>query len=508
MTGSKTMGSATTKFRGLAFVVLIGVAGFAPCCWAHVGSPDVYAEGNAGPYKLSVVIRPPLVIPGVAEVDVRVQSAGARTIAITPLALVGEASKHPPTPDTMKIATADPNYFTGQLWIMEPGSLQIRIAVDGDHGRGVWSVPLPAVAMGTRGMQRSLGVFLSILGIVLIVGMTGIVGAASRDAQLAPGETPTVRGRRSAAVSMTVAFGVLVAMALLGNWWWKSEAADYSAEIYKPLGMDATVSSGNLLDLKVKDPHWALRSPVDDFIPDHNHLMHLYMIRWPQMDVVFHLHPEPVASGEFQLPLPSVPAGDYHLYADVVHASGFPETMVSAIVLPPTTGRALAGDDAEGQGAPVSAAVTNTTSFPLPDGYTMVWNKPATLTARQPVDFAFTLQDRAGQPAQDTRLYMGMLGHAAFIKDDGTVFAHIHPSGTMAMAALMMAESQNAPAGSAAMSPNMDMSQMPGMAMSTDHLPSTVRFPFGFPTAGRYRIVVQMKHGATIETGIFDATVS
>ena len=34
---------------------------------AHVGSPDVYAEGDAGPYKLFVVIRPPLVIPGVAE---------------------------------------------------------------------------------------------------------------------------------------------------------------------------------------------------------------------------------------------------------------------------------------------------------------------------------------------------------------------------------------------------------------------------------------------------------
>jgi hypothetical protein len=65
--------------------------------WAHVGSPDVYAEGNAGPYKLSVVIRPPLVIPGVAEVDVRVLTPGVRAINIAPLALVGEASKHPPT---------------------------------------------------------------------------------------------------------------------------------------------------------------------------------------------------------------------------------------------------------------------------------------------------------------------------------------------------------------------------------------------------------------------------
>jgi len=56
----------------------------------------------------------------------------------------------------------------------------------------------------------------------------------------------------------------------------------------------------------------------------------------------------------------------------------------------------------------------------------------------------------------------------------------------------------------------MEMPQMPGMAMNMegDHLPSTVTFPYGFPTPGRYRIFVQMKHASTIETGVFDATVS
>lgn len=142
----------------------------------------------------------------------------------------------------------------------------------------------------------------------------------------------------------------------------------------------------------------------------------------------------------------------------------------------------------------------------------MVWNKPATLTARQPNDFTFTLNDRTGHPASDTALYMGMLGHAAFVKDDGTVFAHIHPSGTVSMAALMMAESQNAPASSkpgASNSP--DMKDMPGMNMSNppgETLPSSVSFPYGFPSPGRYRIIVQMKHGATIETALFDANVS
>ena len=38
-------------------------------------------------------------------------------------------------------------------------------------------------------------------------------------------------------------------------------------------------------------------------------------------------------------------------------------------------------------------------------------------------------------------------------------------------------------------------------------LAPTVDFPYGFPTAGRYRIFIQMKHADTVETGVFDADV-
>ena len=89
-----------------------------PTARAHVGSPDVYVDGNAGPYKLSIVVRPPLVIPGVAEIEVRSQTPGIDRIDITPIPLTGEASKHPPVPDTMQKSAADALYFTGQLWIM------------------------------------------------------------------------------------------------------------------------------------------------------------------------------------------------------------------------------------------------------------------------------------------------------------------------------------------------------------------------------------------------------
>jgi hypothetical protein len=503
--------NSSPRFRALATVISAALLVSAIPAHAHVGSPDVYAEGMAGPYKLSVVVRPPLVIPGVADIEVRAQTPGIERITVTPVPLTGEAANHPPVPDVMDRPSNDGQFYTAHLWIMATGSWQIRFSVDGSQGAGVLSIPFPAAAMTTRKMQFGLGSLLALLGVLLVLGMVGIVGAAAREAKLPPGETVTPQGRRRGYIAMSVAFVVLVAGILLGNAWWKSEAAGYSGYIYKPLEMNAAVAQGNVLHLKLRDPGWVKQRKLDDFIPDHNHLMHLYMIRWPQMDVVFHLHPEPVATGEFQLALPSVPAGNYRLYADVVHAMGFPETMVGDIMLPQISGRSLTGDDAEGQTVPVGqplpdpAGSAGEQRFKLADGYTMIWKKPASLAPKTPVDFQFELLDPEGRPPADMALYMGMLGHAAFAKTDGTVFAHIHPTGTMAMAAFMMAN-PNTMQGNAASST--DMKDMPGMDMSQGALPNTVEFPYGFPTPGRYRIFVQMKHGNTVETGVFDADVA
>jgi hypothetical protein len=423
----------------------------------------------------------------------------------------------------MEKPSKDTQFFTGHLWIMATGSWQVRFVVNGSLGAGTLSIPLPATAMATQTMHRGLGTLLGVLGIILLLGMVGIVGAAASKAMLKPGSLASEAEMRHGRLAMTITLAMLVAAVLLGNHWWKADAAAYAGNIYKPLQMASSLEQGSVLDLKLHDPGWLPQRSMDDFIPDHNHLMHLYAIGWPGMDVVFHLHPQPTGTGEFQLALPSMPPGDYHLYADVVHADGFPETMVSALILPRVSGRPLAGDDAEGVAMPVasddvgpepgsggsrstSTAGSSEQRFKLPDGYTMVWKMPTALTPRTPENFRFELLDPDGNPPQDMALYMGMLGHAAFVKTDGTVFAHIHPDGTMAMAALMMANPQAQMNGKGS-STAMDMEKMPRMDIGSDELPNTVGFPYGFPSAGRYRIFVQMKHGSNIETGVFDADV-
>src|SRR4051794_6693141 len=98
---------------------------------AHVGSPDVYLEGNAGPYKLFITIRPPSVIPGVAELEVRSEGAGVKELRAVPLPISNVGAKFAPVPDRLAASKEDPQYFTGSLWMMAPGSWQVRIDVSG-----------------------------------------------------------------------------------------------------------------------------------------------------------------------------------------------------------------------------------------------------------------------------------------------------------------------------------------------------------------------------------------
>ena len=509
-----------TLFRIAGRLVLLAALSIG--AQAHVGSPDIYLDGKAGPYQLFVTIRPPQVIPGVAELEIRSETPGVTRVRAVPVPMAGPGARFAPVPDTLAVSPQDAQLFTGSLWMMAPGSWQVRISVDGPQGQGQIAIPVPSAARATKKMQFALAGLLSVLGLFLVAGVVAMAGANEREAKLDPGVKPGKKEFRAAHLAMAVAFLIVAGVLWAGNAWWSSEDASYGQQIYKPIHMQASLDQSGLLTLKLTDPGWLTQRPghisyftrsVDDLIPDHNHLMHLYAIREPDLDVVYHLHPAQTAAGSFELNLPSMPAGRYRLYADIVHANGFPETLVSEVDVPRLPGRALAGDDATGSATAWQRADPNNTIFDLPDGYKMIWLRPAALRAKQPTLFRFRLETPDGQAPQDMAFYMGMLGHAAFVKTDGTVFAHIHPTGSVSMAAFMLAQQpgeSRSLAANAATAGRRDMAAMSGMDHSSEELhalPDEVSFPYGFPTPGRYRLFVQMKHGNTVETGVFDAAV-
>jgi hypothetical protein len=483
----------------MAFVLL------APLVFAHVGSPDVYYQGQAGPYTLLVIIRPPAVIPGVAAIEVRSLSAGINRVEILPLQMVGPGAKLAPTPDVAQHLD-DPKVFYGKLWIMDRGSWKVQITVDGDRGKAQMSVPVVAVSTTSLRMQRTLGGLLSVLGLLLLLGLVGIIGAANREAQLDPAQLPSRAQIQRARWRMAIAAVLVLAAVLLAGSWWKSEADDNARLAYKLPHLAASLAADNSLRLQLDNPNASRitafrterpdRLRLDDLVPDHGHLLHLFLVRMPDMRSFWHLHPDEVQTGEFSQLLPAMPAGQYRIYADIVHHTGFPETQIGDINLAsdlgPANSKPLSGDDAGEAGLVPSDKVA-----PLADGYRMVWERdPGPLRAKQPIWFRFRIEDKDGKPASGLENYMGMAGHAAFISNDGKVFSHIHPAGSVSMAALAIAQGRV---------PDQGMNGMNGMDHGVSS--SEVSFLYGFPQAGDYRIFVQVKRAGRVETGSFMAHV-
>lgn len=469
---------------------------------AHVGSPDVYYDGHAGPYHLLVTIRPPAVIPGVAEIQIRDLSKNVERIDILPLRMVGPGAKLAPRSDAAQRSGSDPQSFTGSLWIMARGSWKVQVSADGPQGRGEMEVPVAAISTTLIGMKVGLGIVLAILGLLLAAGVIGIVGAANREADLAPGESPSPERERRFRLSLVFGTVFIVTVLILGGLWWSAEARADAKLSYKLPRLQATLEGGNRLKLQLDNPNqstWKqfqseLQDPdrlrVNDLIPDHGHLLHLFLVRSPDLRSFWHLHPEQKDAGEFSVVLPAVPPGHYRLYADIVHHTGFPETQVGDIELPAITGAAVSGDDSG-----VADLAESDKVSPLSDGYRMIWEHDAGgLNAKQAIWFRFRIEDRNGSPATNLEPYMGMAGHAVFMRTDGGVFAHVHPAGSVSMAAAALANSE--PVG-------MDMS-----AMHHADMPAEVSFPWGFPQAGEYRIFVQVKRAGKVETGIFTAKAS
>ena len=258
--------------------------------------------------------------------------------------------------------------------------------------------------------------------------------------------------------------------------WWGAEATAYARYVYKPLEAEPTIGDGRL-QIDLRDPGWLRSRRLDDLVADHGHPMHLFIVS-PGLDRLWHLHPRESRTGRFEQALPSLPAGRYELFADLVHRSGISETATASFESGAIEGVPLTGDDS---------------AWPTPAAGRIVWEQEGEpLVARQLTRFTFRIEDEQGRPASDLELYMGIPGHAVFIRRDRRVFAHVHPMGSAPMAAVQLASADR---------------WSPPHADHSRALPPVVSFPYGFPQPCEYRIFVQVKRAGRVETAAFDARV-
>jgi hypothetical protein len=421
----------------------------------------------------------------------------------------------------------DPQFFTASLWLMESGALQVRVQVEGAEGQGEVSVPVPSSAQRTLPMQRPLEALLLALMLLLALGAVFIVGAIVREGNLEGGEIPGADRKRRARRAMISTAIVVAVLLFLGKAWWGVNAADFQRRVdfFKPPAADLKLVAGRRLEIRVNRPETRVdqrpdfRAPaylrLDSVIPDHGHLMHLFILRVPELNAMWHLHPNLAKDGAFVVELPDLPDGRYQVFADVVDPRGYPWTLVGNVELPQIAGVPLTGDDSAWSGAPLALPAGNAVSAALPDGGRVVWERqPGPLKADVPLEFKFAVQDKDGRPARDMEPYMGMAGHAEFVRSDLSVFAHVHPAGSVSMAALELAQggltndaasAQNS-MGTMQMPESMQPSGSMAMPMNdSSPLEPEVRFPYGFPQPGDYRIFVQIKRAGRVETAVFDA---
>jgi hypothetical protein len=490
---------------------LCAVAAVALVTSAHIGSPDTYFQGRAGPYPVRVVVRTPGVIPGLAQITVRLLAPPRSPRVLVVPVFWDPRTAAPPPPDVATRVPGDTTLYSAALWLMRYGAYSVQVTVESPDGRGTALVPIMAVATRRLRLPTPLAVLLGGLGALLFAGAVTLVATAVRESVLDPGVAPDRRRRRTARVA-ALAGTVLLALALAGGWaWWNAVDAQYRTGLFRPLHAAArTVAQGSrtALVLTIDDPAWTdPRGGWAPLVPDHGHLMHLFLVRDSGMAGFAHLHPVPSDTQSFETTPPPLPMGHYRVYADIVLETGFAQTLTGAVDLgmPAAEWRPRDPDDSWVGGTGAEYGTRDTAV--LADGSTMAWERgrdPLVVDREAPLTFAVLAP--GGRPAV-LEPYMGMAGHLMLAREDGAVFVHLHPAGTISLAAretFALREPGDTIPGV--------LAQRLAVAheghASEPRFAGTVSFPYAFPFPGRYRLWVQVKRGGRILTGTFDAAVT
>jgi hypothetical protein len=431
---------------------------------------------------------------------------------------------------------------------MKPGAYSVDVTIEGQEGGGTIIVPVDSMATAPNTMRPWFTVMLAALGILLFLGGVNLVGAAFGEAILEPNAEFAKRLRWRARWAMFGGAIVLSLLLLIGKAWWDLDDRDYrNNRLYKPVPVDASIRFEQrqpIMRLVIEDtkrPDW---TPL---IPDHGKLMHLFLVREPELDAFAHLHPVQVQPKIFDVPVPPLPKGIYTMYADVTHENASADTLTTSTQIPgwpdsftqlwQTSGSSEAicssswwlnvrtnllfppdPDDAwhvdrMGNDDAAASSSNGQQLSRMANDYAMVWQKDGELVANREASLKFKLLSREGLSALEP--YMGMFGHAVVRRKDGAVFAHVHPVGTFSMASQQVFLQRETSTDSTDQSRSEKLENIRRSLSSgshSNHIAGTntvnaVSFPYEFPKPGPYRIWVQVKSKERVFTGVFDTEV-
>ncbi|MGI5507228.1 hypothetical protein [Lentzea sp. CA-135723] len=186
-------------------------------------------------------------------------------------------------------------------------------------------------------------------------------------------------------------------------------------------------------------------NPVTKFAVEHEKRLHLIAVRRDGSNFQ-HVHPQMAENGTWTVPLTFPEPGSYRVFADFRPESG-PKTTLGADVQ-------VAGDYEPRQHP-------NSRTFTV-DGYevTLKGDLDANAASTVEIDIA-----KDGKPVTDLQDYLGAKGHLVALRADDLAYLHVHPEQS-----------------------------------------GQVKFAVEVPTAGKYRLFLDFKHGDTVRTAEFTLT--
>jgi hypothetical protein len=496
--------SRTFAFAGILLLVL--------ATSGHIGSADTFFQGKAGPYQVNVRVLPPDAVPGIAWAYVRTPETDIDSVAVRPVYWKAGEKGAPPQERADTVA-GEQGLYAQKMWLMSRGSYTIAVDVFGKRGQHRVSVPVMALPTTRLRLGIPFAVMLGALGLLLLSGVVAIVRAAASDSLVEPDREPDQVARRRGSLGAVITVPILLILVFAGARWWRGEDAAYDRTIYRPLATDGTVATGprgNSLRLAVRDTgsQNLLRDPL---MLDHGKPMHLFLVKTQSMSSFAHLHPRRERSGVFVSALPALPEGRYHVFGDLVLETGASYTVTTEVEIPAPVLDTLSDPDDSWIYAAFGVPAAKGARAELAPGLALRWETADTLVAGKDAVLEFTVRGPrdAILPVQP---YLGMAGHAVVIREDASVFVHLHPMGSMSQATLQAFELRNrgdtTPDGRLR-NPHEGMKGMAGRAAKADdsELPGRFSFPFAFPKPGRYRMWVQVKKAGRSHTADFEVTV-
>src|SRR5262249_11926839 len=157
------------------------------------------------------------------------------------------------------------------------------------------NVPVAAVSLTAAHMDRGTSLMLGGFGLLLVVGLVGILRAANGPAQVLPKQSMSPTLKRRSMVGMSIGAIFILVVLVSGDLWWNTEATANETMVYRVPELQAQLKAPGVLKITLENPNsrsfgdnqwrnfWAQSVVLNDLVPDHGHLMHLFLVSMPDM---------------------------------------------------------------------------------------------------------------------------------------------------------------------------------------------------------------------------------